>query len=417
MGSELVLVAGLAVNAFDPTSGKLLWQGPDRAAWSVATDGKTLYALRPPTSDDKTKPVAIEVLPQPSGKKNPPVLTLPSFDGTPEDTQLLCIAADTAYMFAKSATTTQWFLIAASLTTGRELWRQQTVAPFADSPGPVIIRAKPVMTGLLLCRRSALKDSVTFSLHDASTGKQLWQQPPIPTTGALPYHLATDDTHVYLGSESLQALRLTDGTPAWSFGTGRDMGKKPYGFRRYGIPTVADGVVYAVEGGRSLVAVDARTGAALWTEPPYRMPSPTATWLPRYTAPSSSTWTERASVRWTPSPTAPYGATRPRPTPSHPTRPHSASTPARNARPWPSPSPDRRSRQAPRRGDAEEPSTSGAEEYGPQGLRSAFRRGLAVAQRTRRRSDQAPRPRRAAERARKAELSTVWKAQNWLEGW
>ncbi|MFE1416551.1 PQQ-binding-like beta-propeller repeat protein [Streptomyces sp. NPDC058746] len=268
VGNELVMVAGIVVNAIDPATGKNVWQGDYKDSWAVAKDGKILYGLRTPASDAKTKPVAIETIPRPSGKKQPPVLTLAAFDGTPEATQLLCVEEDTAYLFAKSATDNQWFLIAASLKTGHELWRQQVTGPFEQSPGPVIIRAKPVKPGLLLCRRSALKDSVTFSLHDTSTGKQLWEQPPVAVTGALPYQLATDDDHVYLGSDSLQALRLTDGTTAWSFGAGRDMGKKPYGFRRYGIPAVADGVVYAVEGGRSLVAVDARTGTALWTEPP-----------------------------------------------------------------------------------------------------------------------------------------------------
>lgn len=267
VGDQLVLVAGLVVSGHDPATGKTVWQGADKAAWTVATDGTVLYALRAPSSDDKSKALAVETLPQPAGKEQPPVLTLAAFDGTHEYTQLLCVDGDTVYLSAKSATGAEWFLLAASLKTGRELWRRQAPTPLEQTSGPVIVRGKLVKTGLLLCRRSALDDSVTFSLHDAATGAELWQRPPIPATGALPYQLATDDTHVYVGSESLQALKLTDGVPAWSFGTGRDMGKKPYGVRRYGIPTVADGVVYAVEGGRGVVAVDARAGTELWSEP------------------------------------------------------------------------------------------------------------------------------------------------------
>ncbi|MFD7261404.1 PQQ-binding-like beta-propeller repeat protein [Streptomyces sp. NPDC059874] len=270
VGNELVLLSRLTVSGLDPATGKDLWDGGyGKAPSSVATDGKTLYALRRPASDDKVKPLAIETVPQPSGKKSPPALTLVAFDGTPDATQLLCVEGNTAYLFAKSAADAQWFLVAANLKTGRELWRQQAMAPFERSPGPVITRGKLVKTGLLLCRRSALNDSVSFAVHDTATGKELWQTQGLPVIKeALPYQLATDENHVYFGSESLQALRLTDGTTAWSFGEGRDMGKKPNGYRRYGIPAVADGVVYTVEGGRSLVAVDARTGTALWSEPP-----------------------------------------------------------------------------------------------------------------------------------------------------
>ncbi|CAM5601924.1 hypothetical protein SALBM311S_09551 [Streptomyces alboniger] len=71
--------------------------------------------------------------------------------------------------------------------------------------------------------------------------------------------LATDSENLYLGTGRLQALRLRDGAQVWD-----SKAERPG--RRYGLPAVKDGVVYAVEEGLGLVAFDSRTGRTQWEE-------------------------------------------------------------------------------------------------------------------------------------------------------
>uniref|UniRef100_A0AAU2JYR6 Serine/threonine-protein kinase n=1 Tax=Streptomyces sp. NBC_00049 TaxID=2903617 RepID=A0AAU2JYR6_9ACTN len=271
VGDQIALIDTLDTAVLDPETGKSVRKERVSSPWRLATDGKTLYAVRQPELyEKKDKALEIETLPQPSGKKAAPVLKLDAFDGNQKLSQLVCVDGDTVYLSARSATEAQWFLVAASLKSGRELWRQKTTAPFESTPTdsfPAIVRGKVVKGGLLLCRRSQDGKSMTLSLHDAATGAERWQKAALPVIGALPYQLATDDDHVYLGAETLQALRLADGAAAWSFGADRKLGTLSAEVRRYGLPTVADGVVYAVEGTFGLVALDARTGAERWSEP------------------------------------------------------------------------------------------------------------------------------------------------------
>ncbi|MFJ8013265.1 PQQ-binding-like beta-propeller repeat protein [Streptomyces sp. NPDC096339] len=267
VGAELVMSSGTVVNAVDAETGASRWlNNADKSPWQVTTDGKTVYALRIPAADDRIKTLSIETLPQESEKKKPPVLTLASLDGTEALNQLLCVEGDTVYLIAKSAAGAQWFLVAASLRSGRELWRREEAAPAQTARKPGVTWGEIVKGGLLLCHGAP--DSLVLSLHDPATGAERWRRADLSVQGMPPYRPATDDDHVYVGANTLQALRLADGATAWSFGAGRDMGKKPYGFRRYGLPAVADGVVYAVEAVRGIVAVDARTGAERWSETP-----------------------------------------------------------------------------------------------------------------------------------------------------
>ncbi|MFG2876881.1 PQQ-binding-like beta-propeller repeat protein [Streptomyces sp. NPDC048337] len=273
VGDGPVLAAGLVARKVEPKTGALVWQQDLQSPWRMATDGKELYALREPDAEaakaGRAGALAVGRVP-PVGLNGKPSVTLDAFDGNHKLAQLLCVEGDTAYLSAKAAAGAEWFLVAASLKSGRELWRQKTAAPFERQSSPALVRGKVVKGGLLLCRRSEAGESLGLSLHDTATGAMRWEKTGLSVTGALPYALATDEDHVYIGADSLQALRLIDGATAWSFGEGRDMGNKPYGMRRYGIPTVHEGVVYVVESARGIVAVDARTGVALWSEEPLK---------------------------------------------------------------------------------------------------------------------------------------------------
>ncbi|MFC9293530.1 PQQ-binding-like beta-propeller repeat protein [Streptomyces sp. NPDC057011] len=274
VGDGVFLVAGTVAEKVDPSTGAHAWQENLQGPWRMATDGKELYALREPEGDAAdaprtAKPLAVDRIPRTDGKGKA-LVTLDAFDGNHKLSQLLCVDGDTAYLSAKAAAGAEWFLVAASLKSGRELWRQKAAAPFERQSTPALVRGKVVKGGLLLCRRSEAGESLGLSLHDTATGAVRWEKAGLSVTGALPYALATDEDHVYIGADSLQALRLIDGATAWSFGEGRDLGNKPYGIRRYGLPAVHEGVVYAVESARGIVAVDARTGVALWSEEPLK---------------------------------------------------------------------------------------------------------------------------------------------------
>ncbi|UNZ16616.1 serine/threonine-protein kinase [Streptomyces sp. 891-h] len=72
--------------------------------------------------------------------------------------------------------------------------------------------------------------------------------------------------HIYLGLDEIFALRVSDGKTLWRFGEGRSLQappgqkSKPY----YGTPLYKKGIVYTLEPGTGVVALDARTGKLRW---------------------------------------------------------------------------------------------------------------------------------------------------------
>ncbi|MFD8789634.1 protein kinase domain-containing protein [Streptomyces vinaceus] len=272
VGGALVAAMGITVAALDAGTGmsEMDFAGyADR--WRVGTDGKVLYGLgKRATGTAPDKAVTVSALPlqyvEP-GEEAPPRLRLPAYDGTHVLTQILGASGDTVFLHAKSAGAEQWWVVAASLASGKELWRQPSAGPTAQQvrvERPALVRLKAVRGGVLLWQRAEDRDALRVSLHDAANGTERWSA-ALVAPGATPEQPATDDDHVYVGAATLQALRLSDGRPAWSFGEGRDVGLVG-GERRYGLPTVRDGVVYAVEGTRGIVALDSHTGAERWRE-------------------------------------------------------------------------------------------------------------------------------------------------------
>lgn len=238
-------------------------QGVSRS-WRVATDGKALYAVRKPDAADRALAVVPVSL---DGKERAPLVQLPAYDGTNQLNQILGVAGDTVFLCGKAAGSDQWSVVAASLKTGKELWRQPTAAPTreqVESGRPSPVRLKAVRGGVLLWHRGETGDASRLSLHDAGSGAPRWAV-SLDGPGATPDQLATDDDRVYIGAEKVHALRLTDGESAWVFGANRDAGEVG-AKRRYGVPTVRDGIVYAVEGTRGVVAISAAFGTLQWTD-------------------------------------------------------------------------------------------------------------------------------------------------------
>ncbi|MFD7554591.1 hypothetical protein ACFV9E_08635 [Streptomyces sp. NPDC059835] len=97
-------------------------------------------------------------------------------------TQILCVDGDTVYLHAKAANGAQWSVVAASVKSGEELWRQPSTAPKPPAPTtnhvkvrrPAVIRLRPVRDGVLLWQGLEGGDDVRLSLHDAATGVERW---------------------------------------------------------------------------------------------------------------------------------------------------------------------------------------------------------------------------------------------------
>ncbi|WP_051838183.1 protein kinase domain-containing protein [Streptomyces sp. NRRL F-2580] len=233
--------------------------------WRVATDGKSLYAVRKPDAADKA--LAVVPLSLENDKEQAPLVRLPAYDGTNTLNQILGVAGDTVFLYTKAAGSDQWSVVAASLKTGKELWRQPTEAPTEEQvqlgrPTPVGVKA--VRGGVLLWQHAETSGALRVSVHDAGSGAERWNV-SLEAPGATPGRLATDDDRVYVGAKRVHALRLTDGGSAWVFGADRDAGEVG-ARRRYGMPAVRDGIVYAVEGTRGIVAISAVFGTLQWTD-------------------------------------------------------------------------------------------------------------------------------------------------------
>ncbi|WP_405832367.1 MULTISPECIES: protein kinase domain-containing protein [unclassified Streptomyces] len=262
----LVMARGITTVGVSPQDGRYLMDFHGYSdVWRVATDGKVLYGIRKPDAADKA--LAVVPLSLENGKEQAPLVQLPAYDGTNALNQILGVDGDTVFLCAKAAGSGQWSVVAASLKSGKELWRQPTAAPTANQVElgrPSLVRAKAVRGGVLLWQRADTGDALRVSLHDAGSGAERWAV-SLEAPGATPDQPATDDQHVYVGAQNLQALRLTDGQQAWSFGEGHDVGKV-IGQRRYGMPAVRDGIVYAVQGTRGIVAISATFGTLQWTD-------------------------------------------------------------------------------------------------------------------------------------------------------
>ncbi|MET9954905.1 PQQ-binding-like beta-propeller repeat protein [Streptomyces sp. NPDC006339] len=162
--------------------------------------------------------------------------------------------------------TYDWILLALDTATGRERWR----APIKESePGHGFnVRFARAVGSRLIVGQSTL--DMTLTAYDTRSGKVLWTSvvPEASDMYATPpadgAEVAEDGTHLYVGAQFLYAVRLTDGRHIWEFGHGRPYGDLKPKRRHYGAPLVRDGVVYAVEGTRTLVAVDARRGRRRW---------------------------------------------------------------------------------------------------------------------------------------------------------
>ncbi|MFF8840645.1 PQQ-binding-like beta-propeller repeat protein [Streptomyces sp. NPDC015130] len=251
----------VSFRAVDTRTGSELWA--DNAVsepHQITTDGTNYYV----SDGNYEGPGALKIrtLAPRTGKEAAPKIELKGIDGT--TTELLTAVGGVLFTASRlgkreidsDADNVGWHLLAVNLRTGKEAWRQ----PYEwDGVRPWL--AQVVGDRLILGKNSGDLDSFLVQARDVRTGRQLWKRrlPLEKSAGFVPYQLSTDEQHVYTGGDRLRAVRLTDGAIAWQYGAGKD----PLG---YGVPVVADNLVYTSVNGQGLVAVTARKGIEFWAE-------------------------------------------------------------------------------------------------------------------------------------------------------
>src|SRR5580704_12943410 len=160
---------------------------------------------------------------------------------------------------------------ALNASTGAKLWSYTTGGQLVSSPA--------VANGVVYIGSG---DSNVYALH-ASTGAKLWSY----TTGAgVESSPAVANGVVYVGydDDNLYALNASTGAKLWSFATGGGSEcifgvPQPPGFlnapcKIFSSPAVANGVVYVSSTDGNLYALNASTGAKLWSNPAVSYSSP-----------------------------------------------------------------------------------------------------------------------------------------------
>ncbi|AJT61886.1 protein kinase domain-containing protein [Streptomyces chattanoogensis] len=264
VGRNLAMRAGIVLCGINAESGKPTWQANVAETWRSATDGTRMYALR--GHQEKAASLAVCEVSQFHGELSKPLVELSAFTGKEQYNQLLCVADGTAYLVARAASGKRWYLVAADLKSGKERWRSPVDGPQAEG-------VPPVLSGVVVGSRVVLCGSpstgshfISLSAHDKGHGRQLWEMSETFAGTFPPSRLVTDDRNLYFGAENLTARRLSDGGLEWYFGNRPGAGDRAGEERRFGAPTVHDGVVYSTEGDQGMVAVDAASGTLNWQE-------------------------------------------------------------------------------------------------------------------------------------------------------
>ncbi|WP_327375550.1 serine/threonine-protein kinase [Streptomyces sp. NBC_01216] len=262
----LLLVGEYGVKGLDPATGEAKW--PDSEVWFMrrtATDGKKLYAVD--YTLEETDPLTVATVDRDTGKIDAPFGELEDLRAILYGTQLLCATSEAVFLAAGRGPQAKtgfhrdqtWFLLAVDTRTGSKLWEVPLPARPHSSERLHFLSARAVGAYLVLVQQSA-DGEPRLVVHDARTGKALWNR---PLGGEQPVlsraHLAVDGRYVYPAAGELVALGLADGEEGWRF-EGRTPGA------RFSPATVDDGVVYAVEEGRGTVALDAANGRQRWAE-------------------------------------------------------------------------------------------------------------------------------------------------------
>ncbi|MEU1669133.1 PQQ-binding-like beta-propeller repeat protein [Streptomyces sparsogenes] len=272
VGDLILVTDDNGLMGLDAKTGKERWTRK-WVSWRVISDGERAYAYLPdPTS---TKGLSVHAIDIKNGRPRPLIGPFPDLHGShAEQARPLAAADGVIYLAARKRKAGEssvddkkgWQVMAADLQTGKKLWqepftRNSTSGLVANAVGNILALTWPIV--------QPLSAQDVIGARDTRTGRKLWSwklpREPLDSESSLePGQLVADDERVYFGTDQLYAFRLSDGDVAWTFGKGRDKGSIKKSTRPYGRPAVKDGVVYAAEGSRGLVAVEADSGKLLW---------------------------------------------------------------------------------------------------------------------------------------------------------
>lgn len=266
VGKGIVVTTPNQLRGLDPADGHELWAFSQGLFESRAvTDGSLLYW----TTGMKTDSHSVITVDTKTGEQGRTVVTLADL-GQPAgmSAELLCATADTVYLATWDPEAERFVrhLFAVDARTGKRRWDTVLRDSKAGS-GYSAVFAKVVGKRLVVGQSTS---DLLLSAFDTGSGRQLWQT---YLTEAAGLHstlvrggaqLADDGTHLYIGSTVLQSVALSSGAVVWKFGRDREFGEPTDGSDHYGPPGVRDGVVYAAEGDRGIVAVETKRGELSW---------------------------------------------------------------------------------------------------------------------------------------------------------
>lgn len=148
--------------------------------------------------------------------------------------------------------------LAVEVATGEVKWRREIAT--AAAKAVVVARSAGVLV-------FAMPNAARVWGISTLSGKTLWSREFPGVNPGLSVTVAQSGSSEYLfvGINVISALRIADGKIVWRFGKDRDVSKRkgiaPF---FYGSPVSADGVVYAIERDRGVVALDEGTGELIW---------------------------------------------------------------------------------------------------------------------------------------------------------
>jgi serine/threonine protein kinase len=273
VGDLVAVVAGQGLAGIDAATGEIRWASDkSEPTWQVATDGERLVQVVAPEGSEGNLgkpggfPLILASVSLATGKVGEPFAEFTDVNGVITYNQFLCMADGVVYVAAGRGkydtywlASQSWWLFAVDLDSGKRLWTRPLPGR-KDGAERLLFVAAHVVGRHLVTLQETNDGKVRVVVRDTRTGSVHWEKPldgRSPDRLQLP--LATDTRNLYLGTGRLQAFRLSDGSQTWDSSTERPG-------RTYGPPTVKDGVVYAVEKGLGLVAVDAGTGRVRWEE-------------------------------------------------------------------------------------------------------------------------------------------------------
>ncbi|WP_255955534.1 protein kinase domain-containing protein [Streptomyces odontomachi] len=257
-----VLVADGGLKGYEAKTGRLKFEADEGAySWEVAAAGGAVYRMAE-FSDDDVSPLALaSLLPDGSDK---PIARFHDLNGNLNENQVLCAAEGVLYLAAGRGTYSSnnyagpdWTLQAVDTASGKRAWSKPLPPRGVDQTQKMrFVSSRVIGKHLVLLQRDE-DDAVHGVIRDTRTGNVRWDKKLDLDLQTVP--LAVDGTHFYVWRGTLRALRLSDGHDDWAVHPLHDGAL-------FGPPAVVDGVVYALEQGVGLIAVDARSGKRLWAE-------------------------------------------------------------------------------------------------------------------------------------------------------